>query len=114
VRSRAVRVTMVNWTSRAIVSGRRGAVLPAMSRRRVPGIPFDSCNMTSSDPSGRVFSVLNGTDLAPFFTRQHRCAPVAENRIHRSMEKKPRSARLSMPGRSVAASSSTRAFSPSW
>jgi hypothetical protein len=32
----------------------------------------------------------------------------------RSMEKNPRSARFSMPSRSVPASSSTRAFSPSW
>ena len=53
-------------------------------------------------------------DVEEAVIRQHRCAPVAENRIHRSMEKNPRSARLSMPGRSVEASSSTRAFSPSW
>ena len=41
--------------------------------------------------------VLNGTDLAPFLTRQARCAPRAENRIHRSMEKNPRSAVLRSP-----------------
>jgi hypothetical protein len=85
VRPRAVRVTTVNWTSRAMVSGRRGASGSPMSRRRLLSIPFDSCNMTSSDPSGRVFSIRNGTDLAPLFTRQHRCTPVAENRIQRSL-----------------------------
>ncbi len=84
-----VRVTTVNWISRATVSGRRGAFLSPASRRRLAGIPFDSWRRTSSEPSGRVLRVLNGTDLAPFLTRQHSCAPVAENRIHRSMEKNP-------------------------
>ena len=36
-------------------------------------------------------------DVALFLTRQHRWAPSAENRSHRSMEKNPRSARLRMP-----------------
>ena len=54
--------------------------------------------MTSSDPSGSVRMILSGTDFAPFLTRQARWAPRAENRRKRSMEKKPRSARLSMPG----------------
>ncbi len=106
-----VRVTTVNWISRATVSGRRGAFLSPASRRRLASIPFDSWRRTSPEPSGRV---LNGTDLAPFLTRQHSCAPVAENRIHRSMEKNPGRRGLSMPGRSVPASSSTRVFSPSW
>ncbi len=109
-----VRVVTLNWTSRATVSGRRGAAGSPASRRRLLSIPLDSRRRTSSEPSGRGLSVLNGTDLTPFLTRQHRCAPAAENRIHRSMEKKPRSARFSMPSRSVPASSSTRAFSPSW
>jgi hypothetical protein len=64
--------------------------------------------MTSSDPSGRVRIVLNGTDFAPFLTPQARCVPAAENRIHRSMEKKPRSARLRMPGVKDQARSSAR------
>jgi len=114
VRPLRVRVVTVNWTSRAVVSGRRAAAGSPASWRRRESIPSDSWRRTSSEPSGRVLSVLNGTDFAPFLTRQHRCAPVAENRIHRPMEKKPRSARLSMPSRSVQARSSTRAFSPSW
>ena len=70
--------------------------------------------MTSSEPSGRVLRVLSGTDFARFLMRQARWAPVPENRIKRSMEKKPRSARLSMPGRKLPSSWSARAFSPSW
>jgi hypothetical protein len=58
--------------------------------------------------------VLRGTDLAPFLIRQARSAPVAENRIQRCMEKKPRSARLRMPGRKLSSSWPARAFSPSW
>src|SRR5260370_40602726 len=88
----AVRVTMVNWTSRAIVSGRRGAVLSAVSRRRLVSLPSDSWGRTSSEPSGRVLSGLNGPGLAPVFTRQHRRAPAAENRVHRSVENDPRAA----------------------
>jgi hypothetical protein len=70
--------------------------------------------MTSSEPSGRVCRVLSGTDFALFLTRQARSAPVPENRIQRCMEKKPRSARLRMPGRKLSSSWSARAFSPSW
>jgi hypothetical protein len=70
--------------------------------------------MTSSEPSGRVFTVLSGTDFAPFLTRQASSAPVPENRIQRYMEKNPRSARFSMPGPELPSSSSARAFSPSW
>ena len=109
-----VRVTIVNWTSRAIVSGSRAAALSPASRRRRARMPSDSRSMTSSEPSGRVLSVLNGTDFAPFLTRQHSCAPAAENRRNRSMEKNPRSARLSMPGASADSSWSMRVFSPSW
>jgi hypothetical protein len=58
--------------------------------------------------------VLRGTDLAPFLIRQARSAPAAENRIQRCMEKKPRSARLRMPGRKLSSSWPARAFSPSW
>src|SRR6266568_307620 len=93
-----VRVTMANWTSRASVSGSRAAVLSPASRRRRARMPSDSRSMTSSDPSGRVSRVLAGTDFAPFLTLQHRCAPVAENRRNRSMEKNPRSERLTVPG----------------
>ena len=57
--------------------------------------------------------VLNGTDLAPFLTRQARCAPRAENRIHRSMEKNPRSAVLRIPPVNDCSSSSAKVFSPS-
>jgi hypothetical protein len=70
--------------------------------------------MTSSDPSGSVRMTLSGTDFAPFFTRQARWAPRAENRRKRSMEQKPRSARLNMPGLKDSSSWSARAFSPSW
>jgi len=70
--------------------------------------------MTSSEPSGRVLMVLSGTDLAPFLIRQARWAPVPENRRNRSMEKKPRSARFSIPGRKLLSSWPAMAFSPSW
>src|SRR5204863_483798 len=40
--------------------------------------------------------------------------PAAKKRSQRSMEKKPRSARLSWPGPSAPSSWSARAFSPSW
>ena len=109
-----VRAVTVKVTSRATVSGSRGAAgSPAWRRRRVR-MPSDSRSMTSSDPSGRARRVLSGTDFAPFLMRQARCAPAAENRIHRSMEKNPRSARLRMPGPKEASSSSARVFSPSW
>jgi hypothetical protein len=104
----------VKLTRRATVSGRRGTVLSPASRRRVPSMALLSRSRTSSDPSSRVRTVLNGTDRALFLTRQHRCAPPRENRIQRLMEKNPRSARLSMPSPSEPSSSSARAFSPSW
>src|SRR6266478_6137035 len=57
-----VRVTIVNWTSRAIVSGSRAAVLSPVSRRRRARMPSDSCSMTSSEPSGRVLPVVVAAD----------------------------------------------------
>jgi len=111
---RVVRAQMVKLTSRATVPGSRGRVLSLFSRRRLPSMESDSRSSTSSDPSGRVLMVLNGTDFAPFLARQARWAPRAENRIHRSMEKNPRSARLRIPAVNEPSSSSARAFSPSW
>ncbi|HTQ89753.1 MAG TPA: hypothetical protein VMK84_09695 [Streptosporangiaceae bacterium] len=109
-----VRAVTVKVTSRAAVSGSRSACgSPASFLRRVR-MPSDSCSMTSSEPSGRVLTVLSGTDFAPFLTRQASSAPVPENRIQRCIEKKPRSARFSMPGPKLSCSSSARAFSPSW
>jgi hypothetical protein len=70
----------------------------------LPSIEADSRSKTTSDPSRSVRRVVNGTDFAPFFTRQIRWAPLAENRIHRSMEKNPRSARLTMPAVNEASS----------
>ena len=40
----------------------------------------------------------NGAAFRAVWTRHSRCAPMPENRIKRSMEKKPRSARFSCPG----------------
>jgi hypothetical protein len=54
--------------------------------------------LADEDPSFSTLRVLKGTDFAPFLTRHSRFAPVPENRSHRSMEKKPRSARFSWPG----------------
>ena len=68
----AVRAVTVKLTSRATVSGSRGRAVPLTSRRRRASIESDSRSSTSSDPSGRVLMVLNGTDLAPFLTRQAR------------------------------------------
>jgi hypothetical protein len=110
----AVRAVTVKLTSRATVSGSRGRAVPPASRRRRASIESDSRSSTSSDPSGRVLMVLNGTGFAPFLTRQARCAPRAENRTHRSMEKNPRSARLIIPAVNEPSSSSARVFSPSW
>src|SRR5258708_11937143 len=73
-----------------MVSGSRSARgSPEAFLRRVR-MPSDSCSMTSSEPSGRILTVLSGTDFAPFLTRQARCASAAENRMKRSMEKNPR------------------------
>ena len=108
-----VRVSTVKQMSRAVVSGRDGrAGSPAVLRRR-ERMPLLSRSRTSSDPSFSTLRVLKGTDFAPFLTRHSRCAPVPENRIQRSMEKKPRSARFSWPGPNASCSPSARAFSPS-
>jgi hypothetical protein len=69
---RAVRAVTVKLTSRATVSGRRGSVLFPASRRRLASMESDSRSRTSSDPSLSTRRVLNGTDLAPFLTRQAR------------------------------------------
>ena len=85
----------VKVTSRAAASGSRPARRSPASFRRRARMPSDSWSMTSSEPSGRVFTVLSGTDLAPFLTRQARWAPVPENRIQRCME-----SRVGRPARS--------------
>lgn len=71
----------------------------------------DSRSRTSAEPSGSVAVMRAGRLLAPFLTRQARCAPVAVKRIHRCMEKKLRSARLRVPGCRASASRSTRCCS---
>ena len=93
-----VRVSTVKQTSRAMVSGRAG------QRGVAGGLAAAGAHAVRSRAAGPAPSrlsasrVLNGTDFAPFLTRHTRCAPVPENRIQRSMEKKPRSARFSCPG----------------
>jgi hypothetical protein len=109
-----VAAVTVKVTSRAMVSGSRSARGSAASFLRRARMPSDSWSMTSSEPSGRVLMVLSGTDLALFLIRQARWAPVPENRTQRRMEKKPRSARLSMPGPKLSSGWSARAFPPSW
>ena len=109
-----VRVSTVKQISRAIVSGRDGeggiaGVLAAAG----PHAGASRAAAPSSDPSFSTSRVLKGTHFAPFFTRQARCAPVPENRIQRSIEKKPRSAGSSCPGPNASCSPSARAFSPS-
>ena len=56
---------------------------------------------------------LEGDGLRAVLDAPSRCAPVPENRMKRSMEKKPRSARFSCPGPNASCSPSARAFSPS-
>jgi hypothetical protein len=108
-----VRVVTVKVTSLAAVSGSRSARGSPVSFLRRVRMSSDSCSMTSSEPSGRVVMALSGTDFATFLIRQARSAPVPENLIHRCMEKKPRSARLIMPGPKLS-QLVARAFSPSW
>jgi hypothetical protein len=72
VRPLRVRAVTVKVTSRAAVSGSRSARgSPAWFLRRVR-MSSDSCSMTSSEPSGRVLTVLTGTDFAVFLIRQAR------------------------------------------
>ena len=97
-------VVAVKVTSRAVVSGSRCARGFPVSRLHRVRMPSDSCSMTSSEPSGRALRVLRGTDFARSLTRQARWAPVPENRRNRSMEKKPQSARFSIPGRKLPSS----------
>ena len=74
---RAVRAQMVKLISRATVSGSRAGSCRPFSRRRRASMESDSRSSTSSDPSVSVWMVLNGTDFAPFLTRQARWAPRA-------------------------------------
>lgn len=54
---------------------------------------------------------MAGSDFFPFFTRQIRCAPVAAARRNRSMEKKFRSQKFTIPGVKVWTMSSHRVCS---
>src|SRR5260221_590995 len=79
------------------VGGGGGGVLSRVAGRRLRGGECDSGRRPSSARGGGVGGVWRGRDFAPFLPRHTSWAPRAENRIHRCMEKKPRSARLRIP-----------------